>query len=142
MTLSFMIYIIMIEGDLALVDYIGIRCILSSGGVAGYIIVDQLTVLIDVFVSFNFVGALIMTLSFMIYIIVTDISLFELRSEGVRIFCNFAFLLCCSHLALFHRRCAVGVAGSLDNDVLFIFSTHHIWRSRCFVLSHSLDYHL
>ena len=53
---------IMIEGDLALVDYIGIRCILSSGGVAGSLIVDQLTVLIDVFVSFNFFGALVMTL--------------------------------------------------------------------------------
>ena len=53
---------IMIEGDLALVDYIGIRCILSSGGVAGSRIVDQLTVLIDVFVSFNFFGALVMTL--------------------------------------------------------------------------------
>ena len=61
MTLSFMIYIIMIEGDLALVDYIGIRCTLSSGGVAGSLIVDQLTVLIDVFVSFNFFGALVMT---------------------------------------------------------------------------------
>lgn len=53
---------IMIEGDLALVDYISIRCILSSGGVAGSLIVDQLTVLIDVFVSFNFFGALVMTL--------------------------------------------------------------------------------
>ena len=53
---------IMIEGDLALVDYIGIRCILSSGGVAGSLIVDQLTVLIDVFVSFDFYGALVMTL--------------------------------------------------------------------------------
>ena len=53
---------IMIEGDLALVDYIGIRCILSSGGVAGSRIVDQLTVLIDVFVSFDFYGALVITL--------------------------------------------------------------------------------